>query len=198
MKEDMNVDEGSSILIINGAGGLGSFAIQLAKQLGLTVIATASRQDTIDWCKNLGADHVINHREALAPQLEELGYANGVRYVFHCFEVGLELGDLMKNVVGPCGKMAVIQYAKEGAYATIDGTDSWFNRKTLIHSFMFARSLHNVGIEKQGQLLNAVSEMIDAGNIKHTLSKTLTFDEAKELMLLQESGKSIGKLAMTV
>uniref|UniRef100_A0A7S2ZRV5 Enoyl reductase (ER) domain-containing protein n=1 Tax=Rhodosorus marinus TaxID=101924 RepID=A0A7S2ZRV5_9RHOD len=198
IKEDMNVEEGSSILIVNGAGGLGSFAIQLAKQLGLTVIATASRPDTIDWCKNLGADHVINHRESLAPQLEGLGYPKGVRYVFHCFEVGLELGEFMKNVVGPCGKLALIQYAKEGAYGTIDGTDCWSHRKTLIHSFMFARSLHNVGVEKQGQLLNAVSEMIDAGKIKHTLSKTLRFEEAKELMLLQESGKSIGKLAMTV
>jgi NADPH:quinone reductase len=52
------------VLIIGGAGGVGSIAIQLAKQVaGLQVIATASRAESIAWCKQMGADETINHHQ---------------------------------------------------------------------------------------------------------------------------------------
>jgi len=64
IKVDAEKNKGKSILILAGAGGVGSIAIQLAKQLtGLTVIATASRKESIDWCHDLGADYVVNHRD---------------------------------------------------------------------------------------------------------------------------------------
>ncbi|NES43425.1 zinc-binding alcohol dehydrogenase family protein [Moorena sp. SIO2C4] len=66
--------KGESILIIGGAGGVGSILIQLAKKLtGLTAIATASRPETIEWVQKMGADHVINHRQSLVDQIKELG-----------------------------------------------------------------------------------------------------------------------------
>jgi len=199
MKEDMCVEEGSEILIINGAGGLGCMAIQLAKQLGLTVIATASRQETVAFCKKMGADHVITHREPLAPQLEKLGYAKGVRYVFHCHEVGNELGELMKSVVGPLGKLSLTFAPKdEGAIGTIDTIDMWFNRKSYLSTMMFARPVTGINPEKQGALLNTVADMIDAGKITHAVTKTMNFEEAKEVMELQASGTTIGKIAMTL
>ncbi|MCB1459627.1 MAG: zinc-binding alcohol dehydrogenase family protein, partial [Nitratireductor sp.] len=71
--------EGQSILIIGGAGGVGSIAIQLAKWVGLTVIATASRPETISWVREMGADHVVNHREDLVAQVRALGF----RHVDH-------------------------------------------------------------------------------------------------------------------
>ena len=64
----------TAILIINGAGGVGSALIPLAKSAGLTVVATASRAETSEWCTQLGADHVINHREPLRPQAEAIGF----------------------------------------------------------------------------------------------------------------------------
>ena len=67
-------DAGKSILIINGAGGVGSIAIQLAKLAQLKVIATASRPETIAWCKELGADYVVNHRHNLAEEIEKIEY----------------------------------------------------------------------------------------------------------------------------
>lgn len=68
-------DAGKSLLIIGGAGGVGSIAIQLAKQVAkLTVIATASRPETITWCQELGADKIVNHREDLAQQVEQADY----------------------------------------------------------------------------------------------------------------------------
>ena len=61
LKEDEGT--GESLLVIGGAGGVGSILIQLAKKLtGLTVIATASREDTHAWVKKMGADYVVNHR----------------------------------------------------------------------------------------------------------------------------------------
>ena len=70
-------DAGKSILIINGAGGVGSIAIQLAKKLAkLNVIATASRPETIAWCEKLGADKIVNHRNDLADEINKIGYQN--------------------------------------------------------------------------------------------------------------------------
>ena len=68
-------DRGRSLLIIGGAGGVGSIAIQLARRAGLVVIATASRPETIEWCIQMGAQHVIDHRQPLKPQLQALGFS---------------------------------------------------------------------------------------------------------------------------
>lgn len=65
--------EGSTLLIIGGAGGVGSIAIQLAKLAKATVIATASRPETNEWCLSLGADHIIDHHQPLLAQLQEKG-----------------------------------------------------------------------------------------------------------------------------
>src|SRR5690606_24020094 len=69
----LKVQPGRTLLIINGAGGVGSIAVQFARMAGLTVIATASRPESIAWVKELGAHHVIDHRRAMRPQLEEIG-----------------------------------------------------------------------------------------------------------------------------
>jgi len=66
-------DAGKLLLIIGGAGGVGSIGIQIAKFAGLKVIATASRRETREWCKNLGADYVIDHRQPLKTELEKIG-----------------------------------------------------------------------------------------------------------------------------
>src|SRR3990167_4082403 len=63
-----------AILIIGGAGGVGAIAIQIARQrTDITVITTASRAETQEWVKELGAHHVIDHRRPLAAQIAELG-----------------------------------------------------------------------------------------------------------------------------
>eukprot|EP01024_Parvocaulis_polyphysoides_P031345 TRINITY_DN2835_c0_g6_i3.p1 TRINITY_DN2835_c0_g6~~TRINITY_DN2835_c0_g6_i3.p1 ORF type:complete len:254 (-),score=42.93 TRINITY_DN2835_c0_g6_i3:69-782(-) len=91
MVEDAKTKKGDKVMIYNGAGGLGSFAIQLAKHLGAVVVATASRPDSIEFCKSMGADHVINHREALKPQLEKIGVTD-FNLIFHCYDATKILG----------------------------------------------------------------------------------------------------------
>ncbi len=71
--------------------GVGSAVIELAKKiLKLTVIATASRQDSIDYCKKFGADHVINHKNDLKEELKKVGL-DGVDYVFNCADAGTQI-----------------------------------------------------------------------------------------------------------
>ena len=70
ISHDPEKNKGKSLLIINGAGGVGSIATQIAKAHGLKVITTASREETIEWTKSMGADIVINHKEDLKTQLE--------------------------------------------------------------------------------------------------------------------------------
>ncbi|HBH35752.1 MAG TPA: zinc-binding alcohol dehydrogenase family protein, partial [Gammaproteobacteria bacterium] len=72
LKIDPEVDSAKQVLIIGGAGGVGSIAIQLAKQVAnLRVTATASREESCLWCQSLGADEVINHHEEMVAQLKQ-------------------------------------------------------------------------------------------------------------------------------
>ena len=186
---------GESLLIIGGAGGVGSILIQLAKKLtNLTVVATASRPETIQWVEKMGADHVINHHESLTEQMNSLGltpkYVAALTASDQHFEAIVEL-------LKPRGHIAII-----------DDPDLLdiriMKRKALSISweFMFTRSMFQTeDIEVQHQLLNRVSEMIDSGELLSTVTKNLgemTVDNLIEAHKLQESGRAIGKTVLSV
>ena len=104
--ERLKVQKGRTLLIIGGAGGVGSIGIQIAKTAGLIVLATASRPETIAWCKELGADHVIDHRKPMRPQIEAVGMKN-VDYIANFNEVDehwATIGDL----IAPQGAVVLI------------------------------------------------------------------------------------------
>ena len=182
--------KGESILIIGGAGGVGSILIQLAKKLtGLTVIATASRPETIEWVKKMGADHVINHRESLVDQIKALELEP--QYV--------------ASLSGTSGHFpAIIELIKpRGHVALIDDPESLnisaIKLKALSFSweFMFTRSMFQTkDIEKQHELLNRVSELVDEGIIVSTVTNNLgkmSAETLKHAHSEQESGRAIGK-----
>ncbi|PZX48323.1 zinc-binding alcohol dehydrogenase family protein [Algoriphagus chordae] len=182
--------EGQSILIIGGAGGVGSILIQLAKKLTkLTVIATASREDTVSWTQKMGADHIINHRESLVDQLKELGleptYVASLTGTDGHFDSIIEL-------IKPRGKVAFIDDPK--SLDILAG-----KRKALSFSweFMFTRSMFETDdIAQQHELLNRVSEMIDAGILISTVTNNLgklNVENLKKAHIMQESGRAIGK-----
>jgi len=182
--------KGESLLVIGGAGGVGSILIQLAKKLtGLAVIATASRPETTDWVKKMGADHVINHRESLVDQVKALQIEP--RYV--------------ASLNGSEGHFpAIIELIKpRGHIALIDDPQSLdinsIKPKALTFSweFMFTRSMFQTDdIEKQHELLNRVSELIDDGTLISTVTNNLgkvSVETLKEAHAQQESGRVIGK-----
>jgi zinc-binding alcohol dehydrogenase family protein len=144
-----------ALLIINGAGGVGSILIQLARRLtGLTVIATASRPETIAWARDMGAHHVIDHRHPLDEGLKAVGIPE-VRYVASLTSTSLHLPAILK-ALAPQGKLALIDDPE-----TLDIAQ--FKRKSLsVHwELMFTRSLFSTAdVAAQGKFLNEVADLI--------------------------------------
>lgn len=187
---------GRSLLVIAGAGGVGSIAIQLAKLSGFTVIATASREETVAWCRTLGADHVVDHRQALAPQLRALG--------FETVDAALNFADtdlyweVLGELLAPLGHVGLIV---EPAGALKIG-DPYKSKCIGIHwEFMFARArFKTADMAEQGRILARVAELVDAGRLRGTLTDTLSPISAETLREAHrrlESGRTIGKLAVS-
>ena len=186
-------DKGQTILIIGAGGGVGSIGIQLAKQVGLTVIATASRTETTAWVKELGADHVINHRENMVAQVRALD----MQHVDH-----IAIFNDMRH-----WDTAVELIRPQGGIVSIDDTDlpmpmgAMKMKAASFHwEFMFARSMHQTpDMIEQHKLLSYVAEKIDAGNIITTVSEVLSPINAanmREAHRLVETGQAKGKIVV--
>jgi zinc-binding alcohol dehydrogenase family protein len=185
---------GDAMLIVNGAGGVGSILAQLARRLtGLTVIATASRPETVAWCTAMGAHHVIDHRQPLDQGLKALGTPQ-VRYV-----AGL--------TASAQHQAAILEaLAPQGALALIDDPKVFdivpFKRKSLsVHwELMFTRSLFGTpDIAEQHRILGEVSALVDSGVVRTTLREELGPLSAENLRRAHatvESGRSVGKLVL--
>ncbi|MGO4293014.1 zinc-binding alcohol dehydrogenase family protein [Chitinophaga sp. RAB17] len=187
-------DKGKSVLIIGGAGGMGSIAIQLARQIaGLKVITTASRPESVEWCQHLGADVVVDHKDLIsnlkAQDITEVDYildlidANGY-------------WDSMVQLIKPQGHIASI---------TGNSTPVQLNKlKTKSASFsweyMYTRSFFQTeDMIEQHHILNRIAGLVDKGVISTTVNKTLkgfTVENLKTAHQLLESGKTIGKIVV--
>ncbi|XUY27562.1 zinc-binding alcohol dehydrogenase family protein [Agrobacterium sp. rho-8.1] len=186
----------NAILIIGGAGGVGSIAIQLARQLtDLTVIATASRPETKEWVQALGAHNVIDHSQPLAPQVEALGLG-APGFVFSTTQSDLHAADSIA-LIAPQGRFALIDDPAGGFDALP------FKRKAIsIHwEMMFTRPVFGTAdILEQHNLLNHVSELVDAGKIRTTMTEVFGTINAANLTrahALVETGTAKGKVVLS-
>lgn len=182
--------EGQSLLVIGGAGGVGSILIQLAKALTkLTVIATASRPETADWVRKMGADHVVNHRGDLVAQVKELGLTP--TYVAALTATDQHWTAIV-DLIAPRGQISLIDDP-----ASLDISIAKPKALTISWEFMFTRSMFVTDdIAAQRDLLNRVSQMIDAGALLSTVTEraeALTVETLTEAHKRQESGRVIGK-----
>jgi zinc-binding alcohol dehydrogenase family protein len=181
-----------TMLIIGGAGGVGSIGIQLAKIAGLHVIATASRPDSIAWVKALGADQVVNHRESLTAQIKQ-----PVDYIAN-FSGELDAyWDAMAELVAPQGAMVAIVGNQKPMPMDVVRSKS----ATLCWELMFTRPRFKTpDMIEQHKLLNQVAEMLDSGKLRGTLKETLSPINGANLKKAHEkleSGTMIGKLVLT-
>lgn len=179
-----------SLLIIGAAGGVGSILIQLAKQLtNLNVIATASRPETVRWVQEMGADQVLNHREPLADQIETLGIKP--RYVAALNGTEEHFAGIV-DLIKPRGHIALIDDPQHLDIHRIKP-----KALSLSWEFMFARPMFQTqDMEKQHELLNRVSDLIDSGKIKSVVNQNLgklSVEALANAHVLQESGRVIGK-----
>lgn len=188
-------DAGKHLLIIGGAGGVGSIATQFAKQLAkLTVTVTASRPESKVWVNELGVDHIINHYLDIPQQVDDLGIS-GYDFIL-CFNDTDEHWQSMATVVAPQGKIcSIVETAGDvdlGALKSKSATFSW--------EFMFTRSMYETDdMIEQHNILNRVADLVDAGKIKTTTNKILEPINANNLKAAHaeiEGRHAIGKIVL--
>lgn len=188
-------DAGKSLLIIGGAGGVGSVAIQLAKQAGLTVIATASRDESAAWCRQLGADAVVDHHQPLRPQLEALGH--GAVDCIANFHATDPYWQAMGDLIAPEGRVVLIV---EPTVPLALGGD--FKRKsvTIAWETMFTRSMFSTpAIGRQRRILDEIARRVDAGALQTTLGRNggkITVENIVAAHRAIETRSTIGKIVL--
>lgn len=186
-------DAGQTLLIIGAGGGVGSIGIQLAKAAGLVVIATASRPETTSWVRELGADHVVNHRASMVEQVRALGF----QHVDH-----VAIFNDMRH-----WETAVELIRPQGGIVTIDDASlptpmaGMKTKAASLHwEFMFARAMFATpDMIEQHNLLNYVADEIDAGRIRSTLTEVLSPINAENIRAAHariESGQVKGKIVL--
>jgi zinc-binding alcohol dehydrogenase family protein len=195
MKIPRNPSSPGSLLIIGGAGGVGSIATQLARQLtGLVVIASASRPETQAWCREMGAHHVIDHRQPLAAQVKTI-VPGGVNYVLALTKTEEHFDEIIA-AMAPQSAMALI----ENVARPLDINKLKPKCIALHWEFMFARArFETADMGEQGKLLNEVAKLVDAGQVRTTMRQNLgliTAANLKRAHALIESSTTIGKIVL--
>lgn len=188
-------DAGKSILIIGGAGGVGSIAIQLTSKLArLNVIATASREASRDWCLKLGANDVINHRNPLNEELAAQG-VNDVDYIL-CLNNTDQHWPAMAEAIKPQGRICSIV---ETTAVDLDLLKS--KSASFVWEFMFTRSMYQTpDMIEQQRLLNKIAVLIDKGELVTTINDVIQPINAENLRkahAMIEQGNAIGKVVLT-
>jgi NADPH:quinone reductase-like Zn-dependent oxidoreductase len=183
-----------TLLILGGAGGVGSIAIQIAKRVAdLHVIATASRPESVEYCRELGADQVIDHSQDLGPQLHTFGL-DGVDYILNTSEV-TNIPSLAA-VLNPLGTICCI--VGGDAARSIDASLVFSKRGTLTFELMFTRSRLRIELERQGKILNHLAELLDQKVLVSTLRQRMDWREIQQAHRLIDTGHTLGKIVLEV
>ncbi len=185
---------GRSLLIVGASGGVGSILTQLAAKLtGLTVIGTASRQETREWVQALGAHHVIDHAQPMAPQLAALGFA-GVDIVISLTHTDQHYADIVESLA-PQGQFALIDDP-----ATLDAMPLKRKSISLHWELMFTRSMYETpDMVRQREILDRVAQLVDSGVLKTTVGENfgaITAENLRRAHAVIESNKARGKIVL--
>ena len=182
-----------TILIVGGAGGVGSIAIQMARRLaGMTVIATASRPESAEWALRMGAHHVIDHSRPLGPQVEQLE-TGSPGFILSTMQTGSHADDLA-DLIAPEGRLGVITdlAVSQKTAGTLFGKSI-----TLCYELMFTRPrLAPADMAEQGRILTDLAGQIDAGTLQTTAGEHFGQISAEALRRAHayiETGHAIGK-----
>ena len=185
---------GKTLLIVGGAGGVGSIAAQLAaRHFGMTVIATAGRERSADWCRAMGAHHTIDYRQGLVAPLKELGIEQ-VDAILLAQEPDGYWNEVCQ-LVAPLGGIVSIVDAR----GPLDTNPLKPKSARFAWEFMFTRALFGVDMERQGEILGQAAKLVDDGVLETTLAETLGPINAanlKEAHRRIEGGGTIGKLVL--
>jgi NADPH2:quinone reductase len=185
-------DAGKTLLVINGAGGVGSALIPIARGAGLTVVATASRPETIAWCLSLGAHHVINHREPLRPQAEALGI-DSFPYITNLFNTEA-YWETTADLIAPFGALGLIVEPREKLHI---GDPLKAKCVRIVWEFMAARArFKSPDMHLQGGYLADIARRCDEGGFPKIHTRVfdgLTVENLRQAHAAMEQGTAHGK-----
>lgn len=191
--EPTAAQQGQTLLIIGGAGGVGSMVIQLAKRAGLRVIATASRDGSRAWCLERGADAVIDHRQPLAPQLATTPQ---IPWIANLADTDAYWNQ-MTELVAPQGAILAIV----GNRGPLEQTLLKAKSARLCWEFMFTRAQYGTpDLEQQGRILSRIAELVDTGELRSAARTNLGAINAANLRAAHgqlEAGHSTGKIVLS-
>lgn len=184
-----------SLLVIGGAGGVGSMVTQLAARVaGLTVIATASRPESQAWCRQMGADHVVDHYDDLVAQVRDIGFEH-VDYVYLAYDTDRNY-PAAAELVAPQGAICLIV----GNQGPLDMGPLKVKSAALCWEYMFARPQYGTpDLIEQHHLLTEIARLVDQGLIRTTLTEVLGKIDAATLREAHrriEAGHTTGKLVL--
>lgn len=190
---DIQMSTGT-LLVINGAGGVGSILIQLARQLtGLTVVASASRPETQEWVTKMGAHHIVNHRNPLEVEFESLGLGNA-HYVAGLTNTAEQINSIAQ-LIAPYGRLGVVDDHPLEIFPLMPKSI------TVTWEMVFTRALFQTDdMIEQHNILNRVAKLVDEGVLVTTMKEELGPVSAKNLQKAHkklESGTTIGKIVLS-
>lgn len=183
------------VLIVGGAGGVGSIAVQILKRVaGATVIATASRPESGAFCTKLGADHVVDHSKDLRTEVRALGIQH-VSHVLHCASPDANFSQVA-DLLAPGGSIVCILPFS----APVDTSALFAKSGKLVFELMFTRPMFGVELARQGQILDKVAALVDAGTLRTTLVDTFpwTVEGLRAAHDRLEGGRGVGKAVLAL
>ncbi|MDR5878168.1 zinc-binding alcohol dehydrogenase family protein [Caballeronia sp. LZ032] len=189
-------DAGKSVLIVGGAGGVGSIGIQLAKRVAkLQVIATASRPESAKWAQELGADHIVDHFGDIPAQMKQIGFPQ-VDYVLIFNDTDKHFPAAAEVIKPQGGICTIVENARPLPVELLKAKSAAFHWE-----FMFTRAMFSTpDMIEQHKLLSEVARLIDAGTLRTTLGRDLgpiNATNLREAHRLLEEGRTVGKLVLT-
>lgn len=189
-------DQGKALLVINGAGGVGSALIPLARAAGLRVVATASRPETVAWCKRLGVDEVINHREPLRPQVEALGISE-FPYIANLYDTEA-YWEVTADLLAPLGTLGLIVETVKPMHI---GNPFRLKSPRVVWEYMMTRSrFQTADMHRQGEILAEISRRCDAGDFPKITTRVFGKISAENLIeahAAMENGSAHGKWVLS-
>lgn len=183
-----------TILVIGGAGGVGSIAIQVAKRVaGMTVIATASRPETADWCRRMGADYVVDHSKPLAAEVKALG-VGAPGFVFGTTETERHFDEIVE-LIDVQGRLGVISGIGNSRAEKLSAKSV-----ALCFELMFTRSIFGTpDMIEQHRSLTEIARLVDAGTLETTRTEHFGRITAANLAKAHahvETGRTRGKVVL--
>ncbi len=182
-----------TVLIHAGAGGVGHFAIQLAKMHGCRVITTASRPESISYCHSIGADVVIDYRrQDVVQRVKDETDGMGVPVVLDT--VGGEVFNKSMDCVAMNGRLTLIVHSPADQIV-----NKLFRKNVSLHlEFMGMAAIHGLNREHNNEILSAAARLIDAGKLTPHIHKRLKLENLAEAHNEQEQGHVMGKIVLQV